>query len=88
MGYVVVQWNVDSDDWRVADRSPPYLAEHVADMIPRNRGDTSYIVLQHDIHRNTIENQLRIIRDLKQKGYKLVSMTECLGFPKLYRRKH
>lgn len=87
LGFRVIQWNLDSNDWRVADRPPPYLADHVNDMIPRNDHRSSYIILQHETHRNTVANQRQIIKDLKRKGYKLVSMTECLGNARLYRRR-
>lgn len=86
MGYKIIQWNLDSDDWRMEHDSPPELARHVNRMISSDAHGNSYIILEHDTYRNTVANQLQIIRDIKKKGYKLVSMTECLGYERLYRR--
>lgn len=89
MDYKVIQWNIDSDDWKLEHNPPPYLAEHVAHMIPPrdHSREGSYIILEHDTYRYTVANQVDIIRGLKSKGYRLVSMTECLGTTKLYKRR-
>lgn len=86
MGYRIIQWNIDSDDWRMEHDHPPALARHVDRMISSDPDNNNYIILEHDTYRNTVANQLQIIKDIKRKGYRLVSMTECLGYERLYRR--
>jgi peptidoglycan/xylan/chitin deacetylase (PgdA/CDA1 family) len=39
------------------------------------------IILQHDTYQGTVNSQEEVIRSLKKKGYKLVSMSECLRIP-------
>jgi len=84
--YNVVNWNIDSDDWKC----PPDFPGHVAGMIPKRcsrNWESSYIILQHDTHKWTVEAARAIIKDIRSKGYKFVNLSECLGDLSLYRKK-
>lgn len=86
MGFKVVNWDIDSDDWRMEGSSSSAVAEHITGLIkPLSRDrDASHIILMHEIYRSTIDAQRRLIKDIKRKGYKLGNMSECLGGPVLY----
>lgn len=89
LGYTIVNWNTDSDDWRMEYSPASEVARHVMDMFPSRSSDKgrSYIVLQHDTYAASVRAQKDIIRDLKAKGYKFGSMSECLGGAKVYRKR-
>lgn len=87
MGYTVVNWNIDSDDWQMEYSPASEVARHVMDMIPSRSSDRgrSYIILCHDTVKPSVEAQRKIIRDLKAKGYKFGNMSECLGDVSVYK---
>lgn len=87
MGYTVVNWNIDSDDWRMEYSPASEVAQHVIDMVPSRSSNPgrSYIILYHDTVKPSVEAQRAIIRNLKAKGYKFGNMSECLGGPSVYR---
>lgn len=45
----------------------------------------SVILLQHDTYENTVKIQGDLIKILKSKGYRFVTMDECIGVSKPYR---
>lgn len=87
LGYTVVNWNIDSDDWRMEYSPASEVARHVIDMIPQRSSNPSrsYIILYHDTVKPSVEAQRAIIRDLKAKGYKFGNLSECLGDVSVYR---
>lgn len=88
MGYIIVNWNTDSGDWRLTNLPPSEVAKNVMNMIPPRSSNPgkSYILLQHDTLQPTVKAQREIIRDLKAKGYRFGNMSECLGGAKVYRK--
>lgn len=83
----MVNWNLDSDDWRYHHSDPEHTMRLVHNLPRRSRHDgSSYIILQHDIHQGTVEVQGEVIEVVRAKGYQLVSMYECLGNLKPYYR--
>ncbi|MFD0960410.1 polysaccharide deacetylase family protein [Paenibacillus chungangensis] len=81
-GYTVINWDVDSEDWRVGASS-----DQVMSNIDRTLQSGS-IVLQHgggdeDLS-GTIEALPRLINKLRSEGYELVTLPELLG-KKAYR---
>lgn len=78
-GYNVVKWNHDPNDW--SQPNPSQLEEIFLSRIPwfDRRSQESFISLQHDTYRSTVEAQVRIIRELRKMGWRLVTMSECLG---------
>ncbi|WP_418275404.1 polysaccharide deacetylase family protein [Isoptericola jiangsuensis] len=65
-GLDVMLWTLDSDDWRTKD------AERVHDDVMDRVTDGS-IVLMHDIHPTTVDAVGKIIRDLREEDYVLVT---------------
>lgn len=64
----VIGWNVDPLDWKYKD------AERVAAEMCKAKDGA--IILGHDIHKTTVEAIPQVIRTLKSKGYRFVSLDE------------
>lgn len=67
----VVLWDVDPQDWKVqnTDRIVENVLKDVKD------GD---IVLLHDVYRESVEAALRIVDELRARGYEFVRVDELL----------
>ncbi|MGB9780585.1 polysaccharide deacetylase family sporulation protein PdaB [Caldanaerobacter sp.] len=71
LGLKVVLWNVDPDDWR----NPS--VENVVNRVLSHTKDGA-IILLHEGKPNTLAALPQIIKDLKEKGYKFVTVSELL----------
>jgi len=71
LGLALILWSIDPRDWesRNADEVYNYIMKYVKD------GD---IVLCHDVHETTAEAMSRLIPDLTEQGYQLVTVSELL----------
>ncbi|KAG0328378.1 hypothetical protein BG004_002541 [Podila humilis] len=87
MGLVISHWNVDTNDWRFMHEKDPLVAteksmKEITDVI-LNESDPakdSFILLQHEIHKFSVEHLAdRVIDSILKKGYRFVSMEECVG---------
>ena len=69
--YPLICWNIDSEDWKSKDETVfvPHVMKDVSD------GD---IVLLHDIHSTTVPGAEKIIKQLAEQGYQLVTVSELL----------
>lgn len=69
--YPLICWNIDSEDWKSKDENVfvPRVMKDVSD------GD---IVLLHDIHNTTVPGAEKIIKQLTEQGYQLVTVSELL----------
>lgn len=65
----IILWNIDTEDWKSKDSKK--VAEHVLDNV--KEGD---IVLMHDIYPSTVEASEEIVRELTNRGYELVTVSE------------
>ena len=70
-GYEIIMWSMDTFDWR--DRN----ADTVYQRIMSNVKDGD-IILMHDTHRTTAVAMERVIPQLIEEGYELVTVTELL----------
>jgi len=73
LGYEIILWDVDPLDWKNPGPSV------VANRILRETRPGS-IVLSHDIHAQTIEAMPAALRQLEEKGFKFVTVSELLKF--------
>jgi peptidoglycan/xylan/chitin deacetylase (PgdA/CDA1 family) len=84
LGYHIVNWNIDTKDYMYDD---PWQIENAkqnfADAL--SGGDpstTSFISLAHDIKSQTVQSLAQyMIETARAKGYRLVTVGECLGEP-------
>ncbi|KAH8892816.1 glycoside hydrolase/deacetylase [Thozetella sp. PMI_491] len=83
LGYHVIIWNVDTDDY---DNDDPNLIQNAMNnfdnAVSTNAGQNAYISLEHDVHQYTVQALVpHIINTVKSRGYKAVTVGECLGDP-------
>ncbi len=68
-GMPIVKWSIDTKDWKTKSEDQTYQC--VMDSV-----QDGSIVLMHDIHQWSVKAALRLIPDLLQEGYKLVTVQE------------
>jgi peptidoglycan/xylan/chitin deacetylase (PgdA/CDA1 family) len=73
LGYAIIYWSVDSEDWKTKDADAIYNA------VMQNVKDGA-IILSHEIYRATLEAYQRIIPELLLQGYQIVTVSELLYF--------
>lgn len=74
IGRMQIMWNVDPNDWKHENRDPDIVYNNVI-----NGGIyDGALVLSHDIRPTTVEAYDRIIKELKNQGYKLVTITQLI----------
>ncbi|KAG0031814.1 hypothetical protein BGZ81_000499 [Podila clonocystis] len=88
LGLVISHWNVDTNDWRHKAQAPQTAADlsmvEIDNVIVKNSNPAtdSFILLQHEIHKFSVELLAeRVIDAILAKGYKFVTMEECVGKP-------
>ncbi|KAI5460213.1 hypothetical protein BGZ63DRAFT_389732 [Mariannaea sp. PMI_226] len=84
LGYHVVTCNLDTKDY---ENDSPDLIQTSKDKFSSGLStavsSSSYIILAHDVHEQTVKNLTSyMITTSQNRGYKLVSVGECLGDPK------
>ncbi len=72
----VILWDVDTLDWKYknADRVYNYVLDNMKD---------GSIVLMHDIHETTLEATLKLIPEIKKRGYQIVSLSQLEKYKKI-----
>ena len=69
----LVTWNVDSEDWKSRDADT--IVAHVLEEARDGR-----IVLMHDIHTFSVEAAERLIPELMERGYQIVTLRELFYY--------
>ncbi|MEG0382401.1 MAG: polysaccharide deacetylase family protein [Christensenella sp.] len=79
IGREQVIWSVDPNDWKTENRDPDIVYDHVVNGTS-DGGSVSdgAVVLSHDIHASTVAAYDRIIKSLKDEGYKFVTVTQMM----------
>lgn len=85
LGREQVIWSMDPKDWVPDNRDPETI---YANVIEGGEGSNSKeaegyvadggVILSHDIHATTVEAYDRIIKELKNQGYKFVTITQMM----------
>lgn len=76
LGYKVVLWDVDTNDWR--GRSSQTIIKTILD----GTSDGS-IILLHDRYQSTLDSTEHVVDALREKGYEFVTVSELLSQPKV-----
>lgn len=71
MGISIVNWSVDTLDWK--HRDSDYVYQSIMD-----QAEDGAIILCHDLHETTVEAMTRAIPKLIEEGYELVTVSELL----------
>ena len=77
--YAVIMWSVDSNDWKYKNDGEAGV-EAIVDNVMSQVRDGS-IILMHDIYENTYLATQRILKELNNQGYDVVTVSELLGSP-------
>ncbi|KAF8939786.1 hypothetical protein BGZ58_008763 [Dissophora ornata] len=88
LGLVVSHWNVDTNDWRYKALPAQEATEKSLVEINKviiqdsNPATDSFILLEHEIHKFSVDLLAeRVIDSILAKGYRFVTMEECVGKP-------
>ncbi len=82
--YSIIMWSIDSEDWKLKSTTDDGQKDNV-EAIAANVLDnvkSGDIILMHDIYENTYEATKIILKQLKEDGYDVVTVSELLGTPK------
>jgi len=71
LGYTIIYWSVDPEDWNTKDADAVYNA------VMHNVKNGS-IILSHEIYKSTLAAYKRLIPDLLSQGYQIVTVSELL----------
>lgn len=90
MGYHIIHWSHDTNDWRRPESAEARAVRYVKNRIPKkgkglSKAD-SVILLQHDTYEGTVNAQRELIKIIKAKGYRFVTLDECIKVSKPYRK--
>lgn len=86
LGYTVVRWNRDLNDWQYSETIPDHAVKYVERWFRReDRRRKSFVVLAHDRILNTVRSQPRVVRTIRSRGYLLVTARKCFGLSSSYR---
>ena len=75
-GMQIVMWDVDSNDWRHQGCGTNIICDNILEGLSNS---SCHIILQHDLFETSVLLQPNIIRKIREKGFKIVSMEECIG---------
>ncbi|MCL2572013.1 MAG: polysaccharide deacetylase family protein [Defluviitaleaceae bacterium] len=73
LGYSLLHWSVDPQDW--ANRDVDHIYNHIMD-----RAMDGAIILLHDIHTTTAEAMKLVIPRLIEEGFQLVTASELIAY--------
>lgn len=72
-GLISVLWNVDSLDWKTRDEESTY------NQVLKDT-DENDVVLMHSLYNSSLEASKRIVPELIDKGYQLVTVSELMNY--------
>jgi len=81
LGYKVIQWDTDTNDWNKsdgADKRVKLVKEFLTEEWEKEKDN--YLILMHDVQKHTVREIVPwIIRHAPFDKYKFVTVAECLG---------
>ena len=85
LGYHITYFTLDTDDYNQATPEKIQVAINNFDnaINPSNPARDKFLAIAHDIHQTTAQILTEhMLKTLQQKGYKAVTVGECMGDPK------
>jgi|GEM_PF-2250775 len=73
MGYSLIGWNMDTNDWLPANQNPAFLYNFIMERV-----EPGSVILMHDIWPTTADAMELVIPSLIEQGFELVTVTEML----------
>jgi len=71
LGFAMVNWNIDAEDWKYMDVDAIYYTV-------LEQAHSGSIIMSHEIFPTTLEAYRRIIPELLTRGFQIISVTELL----------
>ncbi len=81
-GYAVINWNVDSNDWRYTSRYSNSVKKQNVNTIVNNvlnSTDEGDIILFHEIYYNSYDAFCKVVDNLYKRGYRFVTVSQLLA---------
>lgn len=81
-GYPIINWSIDTEDWRHKSRTEEETIEANINAIVENalkNVEDGDIILMHEIYENTYEATCIILARLHEMGFEFVTVTELIG---------
>ncbi|ORX76542.1 glycoside hydrolase/deacetylase, partial [Anaeromyces robustus] len=81
LGYKVIQWDTDTNDWDIENTTPSKRVSMAKNFLKNRWGEkkSNYLILMHETYKHTVEELVPWVIKNKPKGYKFVTVAECLG---------
>ncbi|PZG33361.1 polysaccharide deacetylase [Listeria ivanovii] len=83
-GFKMLDWNVDSNDWRYQDNSNSVIQSVMTQVKNLEQSNEPLVILFHE-RKNTLQALPTIIQKLKEKGYRFSAYTEKTPFTKIFK---
>lgn len=81
-GYPIINWSIDTEDWRYKSRSDEATIQANVNTIVENalrNVEDGDIILLHEIYQNSYEATCIILERLDEMGFEFVTVTELIG---------
>ena len=81
-GYPIINWSIDTEDWRHKSRADDATIKANIDAIVENalrNVEDGDIILMHEIYQNTYEATCLILARLHEMGFEFVTVSELFG---------
>ncbi len=81
-GYPIILWSVDSEDWRYKGRADEdAIRTNIHKIVDNvtNKIEDGDIILMHEIYTNSYEATCLLLKELHEKGFEFVTVTELIG---------
>lgn len=79
MGYPIILWNLDTKDWDENVSKEKIFKAFQDKLDQADPTKESFIALQHDKRKESVDLVPEIIDLAREKGFRLVTINECLG---------
>ena len=87
LGYKLVIWDKDSNDWRsAADKkfNLSWIEGNFTEWVKDDTSQTGHISLEHDLYEQTAARALKVVPILQGAGFNIKTVASCLGDSKPY----
>ncbi|KAL1930631.1 hypothetical protein VTP01DRAFT_10793 [Rhizomucor pusillus] len=84
LGYKVIMWDIDTLDWKTHNlNSEMQIVKDALNNAPAS--NSGHIALEHETYDQTVKQFVpKVVELVKSKGYKMVTVAECLGYSNAY----
>jgi peptidoglycan/xylan/chitin deacetylase (PgdA/CDA1 family) len=82
LGYKIIQWDSDTNDWDYKEVGREQRTEMAKEFLTKEWKEEreNYLILMHDVHVHTVKEIVPwVIKNAPVDKYKFVSVAECLG---------